>query len=99
MTPHQLSASAQRDSAPPAQLKPAALALWYFKKGDWEKSHTIAQDIDDTQGAWIHALLHLAEGDLSNAGYWFAEAGRPSVKPAQVDALWEEIAAAVLPAR
>ncbi len=96
MTPAELKQSALKDARPPAGLGEAALALWYLKKGDWEKSHAIAQDLHDAHGAWIHALLHLVEGDLSNARYWFAEAGRPSVKPAQAVALWDEIAAEVL---
>jgi hypothetical protein len=96
MTPAELKQSALKDARPPAGLGEAALALWYLKKGDWEKSHAIAQDLHDAHGAWIHALLHLVEGDLSNARYWFAEAGRPAVKPAQADVLWEEIAAEVL---
>jgi len=99
MTPAELKQSALKDARPPAGLGEAALALWYLKKGDWEKSHDIAQDIHDAHGAWIHALLHLVEGDLSNARYWFAEAGRPSVKPAQADTLWDEIATEVLAAR
>jgi hypothetical protein len=99
MTPAELKQSALKDARPPAGLSEAAQALWHLKKGDWEKSHTIAQDMDDAHGAWIHALLHLVEGDLSNARYWFAEAGRPAVKPAQADVLWEEIAAEVLAAR
>jgi hypothetical protein len=96
MKPAELKQSALKDARPPAGLGEAALALWYLKKGDWEKSHAIAQDLRDAHGAWIHALLHLVEGDLSNARYWFAEAGRPSVKPAQAEALWDEIAAEVL---
>jgi len=96
MKPAELKQSALKDARPPAGLGEAALALWYLKKGDWEKSHAIAQDLHDAHGAWIHALLHLVEGDLSNARYWFAEAGRPSVKPAQADALWDEIATGVL---
>jgi len=96
MTPAELKQSALKDARPPAGLGEAALALWYLKKGDWEKSHAIAQDLHDAHGAWIHALLHLVEGDLSNARYWFAEAGRPSVKPAQAEALWDEIATGVL---
>jgi hypothetical protein len=55
--------------------------------------------MDGAHGAWIHALLHLVEGDLSNARYWFAEAGRPSVKPAQADDVWDEIAVEVLTGR
>jgi hypothetical protein len=96
MKPAELKQSALKDARPPAGLGEAALALWFLKKGDWEKSHAIAQDLHDAHGAWIHALLHLVEGDLSNARYWFAEAGRPSVKPAQAEALWDEIAAEVL---
>jgi len=96
MKPSELKQSALSDARPPAGLGEAALALWYLKKGDWEKSHAIAQDLHDAHGSWIHALLHLVEGDLGNARYWFAEAGRPSVKPAQAEALWDEIAAEVL---
>jgi hypothetical protein len=96
MTPAELKQSALKDARPPAGLSAAAQALWHLKKGDWEKSHTIAQDIDDAQGSWIHALLHLIEGDLGNARYWFSLAGRPAVKPAQAEALWDEIAAEVL---
>jgi len=96
MKPAELKQSALKDARPPAGLGEAALSLWYLKKGDWEKSHAIAQDLHDAHGAWIHALLHLVEGDLSNARYWFAEAGRPAVKPAQAEALWDEIAAEVL---
>ncbi len=99
MTPAELKHSALKDARPPAGLSDAAVSLWHLKKGDWEKSHAIAQDIHDAQGAWIHGLLHLVEGDLGNARYWFAEAGRPSVKPAQADAVWDEIAAEVLVGR
>lgn len=96
MTPAQLATSARRDAQPPASLAAAARALWYTKKGDWEKAHEIAQDMATPMGSWLHALLHLIEGDLSNARYWFAEAGRPSMQPSQSEALWEEIAAEVL---
>ena len=96
MTPAELKQSALKDARPPAGLSDAAVSLWYLKKGDWEKSHNIAQDIHDDHGAWIHVLLHLIEGDLGNARYWFAEAGRPSVKPALADTLWDEIATVVL---
>jgi hypothetical protein len=96
MKPADLKQSALKDTRPTAGLGEAALALWHLKKGDWEKSHAIAQDLHDAHGAWIHALLHLVEGDHGNARYWFAEAGRPPVKPAQAEALWDEIAAEVL---
>ena len=95
MTPAQLKASAT-DPKPPTGLSPEAKALWFTKKGDWEAAHGIAQDIETPTGSWIHALLHLIEGDLGNARYWFVEAGRPVKKPSQIDELWDEIAAEVL---
>jgi len=71
-------------------------ALWYDARGDWHRAHTIAQDVDDAGGAWVHAYLHRKEGDLGNAGYWYQRAGR-DVASDPLDAEWERIAAALLP--
>jgi hypothetical protein len=80
----------------PTSLSPEAQALWHAKAGNWEPAHNIAQDIHTPMGSWIHALLHVIEGDQWNADYWFAKAKKPSRKPVQIDALWDEIAAVVL---
>ncbi len=96
MTPAELKISAARDPQPPAGLSPEARVLWLIKKGEWDAAHQIAQDIETPIGSWLHALLHLIEGDLANARYWFAEAGRPVRKPAQIGDLWEEIATEIL---
>lgn len=96
MTPAQLKASAGQDAQPPKGLSREAKALWFTKHGDWDAAHGIAQDIETPLGSWIHALLHLIEGDLGNARYWFVEAGRPVKKPSQIDELWDEIAREVL---
>ena len=96
MTPAQLSTSARTDAAPPAGLSPAARALWFTRRGDWAAAHAIAQDDDTPLGAWIHALLHLIEGDLGNSRYWFAQAGQPARRPGEAETLWEEIAAVAL---
>lgn len=56
-----------KDAEPPATLNNFALSLWYDAKGDWEKAHTIIQDIEDSTAAWIHAYLHRKEGDDGNA--------------------------------
>jgi hypothetical protein len=47
-------------------------------------------------GARIHAYLHRKEGDLSNARYWYRQAGR---KPATgtLGEEWEELLRDVLP--
>jgi hypothetical protein len=60
---------------PPDGLSVYLLSLWYDRKADWEQSHMLIQDIDDTKAAHIHAYLHRKEGDLSNARYWYAKAG------------------------
>jgi hypothetical protein len=96
MTPAQLKSSAASDLKPPTGLSPEAKALWFTKKGDWEAAHGIAQDLETPTGSWLHALMHLIEGDLGNARYWFVEAGRPVKKPSQIEELWDEIAEEVL---
>src|SRR5688572_24799040 len=76
MTAAELRHSAATDSAPPAGLSPELQALWLAKKERWEDAHNIAQEIHTPDGSWIHALLHLIEGDTGNAAYWYARAGR-----------------------
>jgi hypothetical protein len=70
-------------------------ALWYDAKGDWEKAHTLVQDISDKTAAWIHAYLHRKEGDVWNADYWYTKANRkrPSLTLEQE---WEEIVSFLL---
>lgn len=96
MTLSELKRSAASDSTPPAGLSPELTALWHAKAGNWDASHDIAQDIHTPVGSWIHALLHLIEGDIGNAGYWFHRAGRPSAGRGQIDAEWDRIASELL---
>ena len=51
-------------------------------KGDWEKAHAIVQNDDSELGCWAHGIVHLLEGDLGNARYWYrARASRISARP------------------
>ncbi len=93
MTAAELRQSAATDSAPPADLSPELHALWLIKKDRWEEAHNIAQDIHTRDGSWIHALLHLIEGDTGNADYWYARAGRETRGMKDIDAEWDRIAA------
>lgn len=96
MTAADLAASAARDASPPPGLSPEAEALWHAKKGNWHEAHEIAQDIHTPMGSWIHALLHLIEGDIGNAGYWYAKARKPSRGRGEIDSEWQTITQQVL---
>lgn len=95
MTPLAFAASALSDPAPPDGAPPLA-ALWWDRKGDWERSHEIVQaDEEGRDAAWVHAYLHRREGDGDNARYWYRRAGRP-VSSASLDEEWFEIVGALL---
>jgi len=61
----------------PDGLSAELRSLWLAASGDWQGSHTIAQEIQSRQGSWIHAYLHREEGDIGNARYWYSRAGQP----------------------
>ena len=84
-------------STPPA-VAPALIALWHDARGEWDKAHGVAQDVDDETGAWVHAYLHRKEGDESNAAYWYRRAAKP-VERGSLDAEWKQIVEALLSGR
>ena len=80
-----------------ADLDAALQALWWDARGDWDRAHTEAQRADSPAGDWVHAYLHRKEGDLGNAGYWYARAGQPAQPAgASLEAEWEAIARVLL---
>ena len=94
MTPEAFRLSL-RQEGPPSGLDPALEALWWDAKGSWDKAHERAQADDGAEGAWVHAYLHRKEGDLTNAGYWYREAGR-SKATGGLDEEWTAIVATLL---
>lgn len=50
--------------------------LALMREGRWDEAHDLVQHDDSTNAAWLHALLHLQEGDLENAEYWYGKSGR-----------------------
>ncbi len=78
------------NASPEAGLSPPLAALWWAAKGDWDQAHRIVQDESDVNSAWVHAYLHRVEGDLSNAGYWYRQAGRPVAKDS-LETEWQRI--------
>ncbi len=69
----------------------ALLALWHEARGEWDRAHELAQAAGGRDGDWVHAYLHRKEGDVGNAGYWYARAGRPAAT-GSLAAEWEAIA-------
>jgi hypothetical protein len=52
-------------------------ALTLLRRGDWQAAHAIVQkDEDSPLACWAHGIVHLMEGDVSNARYWYREAKR-----------------------
>ena len=70
-------------------------ALWYDAKDNWKAAHNLIDHLEDKEAFWVHAYLHRKEGDLSNADYWYARAGRkrPSVSLAEE---WQQLVKAFL---
>jgi hypothetical protein len=67
-------------------------AVVLLEAGDWQAAHQIVQqDEDSPLPCWAHGIVHIMEGDLPNARYWYRQAKRsfpaaPSV-PAEIAAL------------
>jgi hypothetical protein len=41
--------------------------------GDWQGAHAIVQDDPSPLAARMHGIVHLFEGDASNALYWYGK--------------------------
>ncbi len=80
--------SIEQESLPPPEISGELRALWLAKKGDWHGAHDIVSNIHSAMGSWIHAHLHVLEGDLGNAPYWHGKAGKDPRPPEQSDAEW-----------
>ena len=52
-------------------------ALRLLQEGDWRAAHEIVQEDEESRLAcWAHGIVHLMEGDVPNARYWYRVAGR-----------------------
>ena len=80
----------------PAGLTRPLRAMWHDARNHWEAAHRIAQDDESREAAWVHAYLHRREGDISNARYWYAKAGKAEYRGSLEDE-WMEIVNALLP--
>jgi hypothetical protein len=51
-------------------------ALELISQGNWQAAHELIQHEHDELAFQIHGYLHLEEGDVSNANYWYNRAGK-----------------------
>jgi len=52
-------------------------AVALLAAGDWRAAHEIVQaDEESRLSCWAHGIVHLMEGDVANARYWYRLAGR-----------------------
>ena len=68
----------------------SAVAL--LEKGDWQAAHKIVQEDEESAlSCWAHGIVHVMEGDIPNARYWYRAAKREYPKdysiPAEIAAL------------
>ena len=60
-------------------------AVAHLERGDWQAAHAIVQkDEDSPLSCWAHGIVHVMEGDLPNARYWYREAKRTFPEPYSV---------------
>ncbi len=50
--------------------------LTHLRAGRWLEAHNLVQSDDSALAAWLHGILHIQEGDLEDAEYWYDKANR-----------------------
>ncbi len=47
-----------------------------MRSGHWIEAHNLVQSDDSELAAWLHGILHIQEGDLEDAEYWYDKANQ-----------------------
>ncbi|APW42710.1 hypothetical protein [Rhodoferax saidenbachensis] len=50
--------------------------LAHMRAGRWREAHDLVQEDGSELAAWLHGILHIQEGDLEDAEYWYSKANR-----------------------
>jgi hypothetical protein len=70
-------------------------SLLLLQAGEFERSHSIVQEMTGSEAAYIHGMIHRTEGDYSNAKYWFRRAQRDLIsgpEPAEAIQITDAVA-------
>ena len=51
-------------------------AVRHLEQGQWKEAHALVQNDASALGCWAHGIVHLIEGDMDNAKYWYRRAHR-----------------------
>lgn len=57
-------------------MTPLRTVLEHMQQGNWLAAHNLVQDDPSVLAAWLHGILHIQEGDLEDAEYWYGLANR-----------------------
>ncbi|MES2948531.1 MAG: hypothetical protein V4858_08310 [Pseudomonadota bacterium] len=70
--------------------------LVHQRAGLWREAHNLVQSDDSELAAWLHGILHIQEGDLEDAEYWYGKANRHFRSRGSLDEELERFEAALL---
>ena len=70
-------------------------AVQHLEAGEWKAAHLLVQKDASSLGCWAHGIVHLLEGDLPNARYWYRRAHRVFPKTLDPQAEIAALASAV----
>ena len=70
--------------------------LAHLRAGCWNEAHKLVQSDDSELAAWLHGILHIQEGDLEDAEYWYGKANRHFRSRGSLDEELERFEAALL---
>ncbi len=91
--PEFLSSLKQEDI--PAGISVPLQSLWQARRDQWDEAHRLVQNDSSAEAAWVHAYLHRQEGDVGNADYWYARAGKTRPETS-LEQEWEAISSELL---
>jgi len=76
-------------------MEPLQQVLHHMREKRWNQAHDLVQRDDSLLGAWLHGILHIQEGDLEDAKYWYGKAGRHFRSRGTLDEVLQRLEAAL----